>query len=224
MARVLVNYERWDELLDPKTIPWREVFLDKINKAYFQSRAYLGKGNLQKAEASIEEHAALKKELDKNKDEEEYYGVQALELKGRYALARGETIDGLGWLADAAKREFDMQRGYADPPFYPQALYNSLGEAYLDAKSPALAAQAFEKALDLTKNDLFALSGLVRAHAALGEKAKAEDAMARLLFVTSDADAGLPIIEKAKATGAGAATELCNDGAGALRSEPLGAL
>ena len=103
------------------------------------------------------------------------------------------------------KREFDMQRGYADPPFYPQALYNSLGEAYLDAKSPVLAAQAFEKALELTHNDLFALSGLVRAHAALGEKAKAEDAMARLLFVASDADTGLPIIERAKATGITAA-------------------
>ena len=77
-------------------------------------------------------------------------------------------------LAEAAKREFDMQKGYADPPFYPQALYNSLGEAYLDAKAAGLAAQAFEKALMLTHNDLFALSGLVRAHAALGEKAKAE--------------------------------------------------
>ena len=87
-----------------------------------------------------------------------------------------------------------MQRKYADPPFYPEALYNSLGEAYLDAKSPLLAAKAFEKALTLTHNDLFALSGLVRAYAAAGEKTKAQDAMARLLFVTSDADKGLPIL------------------------------
>jgi peroxiredoxin len=68
-----------------------------------------------------------------------------------------------------------------------------------------LGAQAFEKALELTRNDLFALSGLVRAYAALGEKAKAEDAMARLLFVASDADPGLPIIQRAKATGITAA-------------------
>ena len=205
MARVLTKYERWDELLDAKTIPWRDIFLDKINKAYFEARANLGKGDLQKASKSISEHAALKKDLDKNKDEEEYYATQAQELKGRYALASGETIEGLGLLADAAKREFDMQKGYADPPFYPQALYGSLGEAYLDAKSPVLAAQAFEKALELTHNDLFALSGLVRAYAALGEKAKAEDAMARLRFVASDADAGLPILQKAQATGITAA-------------------
>jgi len=205
MARVLTKYERWDELLDPKTIPWRDIFLDKINKAYFEARAYLGKGDLQKAEKSIAAHAELKKELEKNKDQEDYYEIQSQELKGRYALARGDTIEGLGLLAEAAKREFDMQKGYADPPFYPQALYNSLGEAYLDAKGAGLAAQAFEKALELTHNDLFALSGLVRAHASLGEKAKSEDAMARLLFVASDADPELRIVQQAKATGITAA-------------------
>ena len=188
-------------MLDPKTIPWRDIFLDRINKSYFEARAYLGKGYLQKAQKSIADHAALKKDLEKNKEHEEYYGIQRQELKARYALARGETIDGLGLLAEAAGREFEMQKQSADPPFYPQALYNSLGEAYLDAKSPILAAQAFEKALELTHNDLFALSGLVRAYAALGGNAKAQDAMARLLFVTSGADTGLNIVQKAKATG-----------------------
>jgi peroxiredoxin len=64
-----------------------------------------------------------------------------------------------------------------------------------------LAATAFEKALTLTHNDLFALSGLVRAYASAGEKAKAEDAMARLLFVSADADKGLPVLTRAMAAG-----------------------
>jgi peroxiredoxin len=64
-----------------------------------------------------------------------------------------------------------------------------------------LAAQAFEKSLTLTHNDLFALSGLVRAYAATREKAKAEDAMARLLYVAADADKGIPILSRAMATG-----------------------
>ncbi|MGA3043402.1 MAG: redoxin domain-containing protein [Bryobacteraceae bacterium] len=208
MQRALIKFERWDDLLDPKSIPWRDVFEDKMNKAYSEARAWLGKGDLEKATKSMAAHAALKKELEKNKDWEDTYTIEALELKGRFAIARGETGDtivGLGLLADAAGREYDMQKQYADPPFYPQSLYNSLGEAYLDAKSPVLAAQAFEKALALTHNDIFALSGLVRAYAALGEKAKAEDDMARLLFVASNADAGLKILERAKATGITAA-------------------
>jgi peroxiredoxin len=204
MQRALIKYERWDDLLNPKTIPWRDAYEDKMNKAYCEGRAWLGKGDLEKAAKSIDAHAALKKDPDKNKDWEDTYTIEALELKGRFAIARGETGDtivGLGLLADAAGREYDMQKQYADPPFYPQSLYNSLGEAYMDAKSPVLAAQAFEKALELTHNDIFALSGLVRAYAALGEKAKAEDDMARLLFVASNADAGLKILERAKATG-----------------------
>jgi peroxiredoxin len=117
------------------------------------------------------------------------------------ALARGETIEGLGVLAETAKREAEFQRQYADPPLYAEALYSPLGEAYLQAKSPVLAVQSFEKALDLTKNDLFALSGLVRAYSTLGQKENARQAMARLLYVTANADKGLKVVESAKATG-----------------------
>ena len=162
-------------LLKEDTIPWRDIFADKVNRAYFEARAHFGKGDLEKAEKSLAAHTALKKDLEKNKSGPiaEIYDIQAQELRGRLALARGETLDGLKFLSDAAQKEFDLQRMYADPPVYPEALYNSLGEAYLQTKSPLLAATAFEKALTLTHNDLFALSGLVRAYAAAGEKTKA---------------------------------------------------
>jgi peroxiredoxin len=64
-----------------------------------------------------------------------------------------------------------------------------------------LAVGSFEKALTLTHNDLFALSGLVRAYKAIGEKDKAVDAMSRLLFVASGADKDLAIVRRATATG-----------------------
>jgi peroxiredoxin len=201
LARALTKYERWDEILDGKTIPWRDIYLDKVNKSYFEARAWLAKGDPEKASKSIAAHAALKKDLEKNKGQEELFKIQEPDLKGRYAIARGDTIIGLGLLAEAAQKEWDWQRTYADPPVYPESLYNSLGEAYLSAKSPALAAQSFEKALELTKNDLFALSGLVRAYKAAGDEAKARDAMARFLFVTRDAEPGLAIVARTKETG-----------------------
>ena len=202
LPRVLVKFERWDDLLKEDAIPWRDLYMDKVNKAYFEARAWLAKGDLDKAAKSIEAHAALKKDLEKNQGPmSTIYPIQELELKGRLGLARGATLEGLAFLSDAAQREFDMQRSYADPPQYPENLYNGLGEAYLQTKSPLLAAQAFEKALTLVKNDLFALSGLVRAYAASGDKAKAQDAMARLLFLSADADKDLPIIRCAIATG-----------------------
>jgi peroxiredoxin len=201
LMRALVRFERWNEILDAKTVAWRDIYRDKVNKAYFEARAWFGKGDIEKAEKSVEAHAALKKDLDKNKEMEEIYGIQETELKARLAIARDETIRGLGLMADAAQREYDLQKQYADPPLYPEVLYNSLGEAYLTAKSPYLAAQAFSKALTVTHNDLFALSGLVRAYSALDEKPEAERAMAELLYVTANAEPGLKILERAKATG-----------------------
>jgi peroxiredoxin len=206
LARALLKYERWDDLLKEGNIPWRDILLDKANRSYFEARAWFGKGDPEKAEKTIAAHTALKDELEKAKSPVlGLYNIQATELKARLALARGETLAGLKFLSEAADKEFADQKGYADPPMYPESLYNSLGETYLQTKSPVLAAQAFEKALTLTRNDLFALSGLVRAYSAMAEKSKAEDAMARLLYVAADADKGLAIIHRAQATGITAA-------------------
>jgi peroxiredoxin/tetratricopeptide (TPR) repeat protein len=201
LARALAKFERWDQILDGKTIPWRDIYRDKAYKAYYETRAWLAKGDQEKADKSIRAHEDLKKDLEKNKDFEEIYNIQAEELSARMAFARAESLEGLGMLAQAAYHEAEFQKQYADPPLYPVALFADLGEAYLKTKSPELARDAFLKALDLTKNDLFALSGLVRAYSVLGDKAKAEDAMARLLYITANADAGLKPLELAKATG-----------------------
>jgi peroxiredoxin len=201
VARVLLKYQRWDKLLEPGMIPWREVLEDRINKTYVEARARFGQGDTTLAQKSMEAHAKFQKEAEGNGSLKPIYEIQTLELKARLALLRGETLVGLALLAEAAEKEFKNQREYADPPLYPEVLYVALGEAYLDAKSPLLAAQAFEKALTLTKNDLFALSGLVRTYAALGERAKAADAMGRLLFVTRNAEPGLKPVELARASG-----------------------
>jgi peroxiredoxin/tetratricopeptide (TPR) repeat protein len=203
LARALLKFERWDDLLKENNIPWRDILLDKMNRAYFEARAHLGKGELDKAEKSLAALVALKGDVEKSKGWpiDPMYDIQVPDLRGRIALARGETLAGLKSLSDAAEKEYDFQRQYADPPIYPESLYNSLGEAYLQAKSPLLAEQAFDKALELVKNDLWGLSGMVRAANALGDKEKAQEAMARLLYVTADADKGLAIVQRATATG-----------------------
>jgi peroxiredoxin len=205
LARVHLKFGHWDKLLAKETIPWREILEDKMNKAYVEARAWFGQGDTTLAQKSLEAHAKLQKDAEANGSLKGVYAIQSLELKARLALARGDTLVGLGRLADAAEKQFAQQREYADPPIYPEVLYTALGEAYLDAKSPLLAEKAFSRSLELVKNDLFALSGLVRAYAALGEPTKAAAAMGRLNFVTRNADAGLKPIELARATGIAAA-------------------
>ncbi len=201
LARVHLKFQRWDALLAPKTIPWREILEDRINKAYVETRARFGQGDVTLAQKALESHAALQKEADANGSLKGTYAIQAIELKARLALARGDTLIGLGLLAEAAEKQFAQQREYADPPVYPEVLYTALGEAYLATQSPVLAEHAFKRSLDLVKNDLFALSGLVRTYVALGDRAKAAEAMGRLRFVTRNADTGLKPLELARATG-----------------------
>ena len=201
MMRAMVKFERWEELLKSSTIPWRDIFMDKMNKAYVQARANLALGKMDDAIKSLEAHDALKKDLEKNKNFEARHKLQALDLKARLALAKGETLIGLGLLSEAAETQYEQQHRDNDPPAYPEVLYNALGREYLKAESPKLAADAFEKALKLTRSDIFALAGLVEAYKGSGETAKAEAAMSQLLFTASNADAGLALLERAKATG-----------------------
>jgi len=203
LMRTLVKFERWKDILDGKTIPWRDNVRDKMYKAYCETLAHLGLGNLEKAVKTFNTHADLKKEIQKgeNKWLEETYSLQALEMQGMLHLAKGDALTGLGVLANAARRETEMREQQNDPPFYPSVIYNRLGYAYLAQKSPALAVSAFDKTLEVVRNDAFALSGLVQAYAAMGEESKARDAYARLLYVWSDAEPGLKWMEQAKAIG-----------------------
>jgi peroxiredoxin/tetratricopeptide (TPR) repeat protein len=206
MVRALVKFERWDDLLKSSTIPWRDIFHDKLFKAYAETRAHLGRNDYDKALKSFDTHQALKADIDKNKQFERHFTIQTTELKARLALAEGKTLIGLSLLADAAQKQFEMQQGDNDPPRYPEVLYNALGRAYLDTgNSPHLARQAYTKALELTRNDIWALAGLVESNKALGDTQKAREHLSHLLYTASAADPKLPLLARAKATGVQAA-------------------
>ncbi|MGH9663379.1 MAG: redoxin domain-containing protein, partial [Bryobacteraceae bacterium] len=201
LMRVLIKYERWKQILDPKTFHWGQNPRDNMYKSYCETLAYLGVGNLDGAEAGYSAHERAKDGLKTPGIEwlQETYNIQSLELKGKLALAKGDAFLGLSTLAEAAKREIAMRQAQNDPPFYPTVLYNALGRAYLDRKSPQLAELAFENTLKTVRNDPFALSGLVEASSELGKKQKAREMMGRLLYEWSGADPGLKWIDRARA-------------------------
>jgi peroxiredoxin len=201
LLRTLIKFERWKELTDSKTFPWRDTLSDKMNRHYAETRGHIGLGEADKAEEANRKFGELAKDFEKTKTPDSVYKMMKLELRARLLLMRGETLRGLAVLGEAAEQQFEHQKRDNDPPFYPELLYVSLGRAYLDQKSPGLAAKSFEKALEVCRSDWFSLSGLVEAYDALGDKRKAQDAMARLLHVTSGADKGLRLIERARATG-----------------------
>ncbi len=203
LSRALVRFERWKDILDPKMFTWQDHTRDKLTRAYIETLAHLGLNDLEKAAKSYATHAALKTEIEKpeNKYLEHHHTIQSLELRGRLALAKGETLNGLNLLNDAAKQQAEKFDDEDDPSPWPNVLYNTLGRAYLDQKTPSLALAAFEKSLTIVRNDGFALAGLVEAYNEVGDKGKAAEAYARLLHVWSDAEPGLKWLAQAKAIG-----------------------
>jgi len=199
LLRGLVKFERWDEILAEGTIPWRDHPRDDVWRAYARALAHLGRGELADAIDRMIELSDLGKGA---KGSAKRFHARMLEEVGALiAVARGEELEGIERLTRAAEKQREGFHRENDPPTYPRFLYDVLGELYLERGSPGLAAAAFEKALETVKNDGFALSGMVRSRAAIGEREEAARYFGRLLFVWSSADQGLRWMEAARATG-----------------------
>jgi peroxiredoxin len=196
LLRCLAKFERWDELLAADGITWRDTPAEKSERAYFEARAHVGKGQLADAAEKV---AELGKLFDESKERREDFERAYRAARAFLQLARGEDLTALAELTQLAEqqgREF-----YDDPPGDPGLLHIALGEAYLARGAPLLAAQAFEEALEIVRNDGFALAGLARARHALGELEAARAAAGRLLHVWSGADPSLRWLAEVEALG-----------------------
>ncbi|HEX6882279.1 MAG TPA: redoxin domain-containing protein [Planctomycetota bacterium] len=196
LLRCLAKFERWDELLAAEGIAWRDTPEEKGQRAYLAARAHVGKGELLEAAEKV---AELGKLLDEAKEGREGFERAYREARAFLQLARGEDLAGLAELSRLAEEqalEFED-----DPPGDPEVLYTALGEAYLARGAPRLAAQAFERALEVVRNDGFALSGLARARHGLGELDAAREAAGKLLHVWSGADPELRWLADVQALG-----------------------
>jgi peroxiredoxin len=205
LARGFLKFRRWKALLEEGTAGLRDIPREKVLKAYLRTRAQIGMGELDAAFEEYAEFQKLEKEIEKDEHLKGRWLIQSKELRGRLMVLRGDRLGGLALVAQAAVEQFPRRPGEVELLFHPEVLWGSLGDLYLEQKTPSLAVDAYEKALTITRVDGFALAGLVRAHHALGETEKSRARMSELLSVWSDADAGVAAFELAKATGLQAA-------------------
>ena len=203
LARALVKFERWDEILKDGSIPWGTSNRDKLTRLYAEASAHIGKADVAAARKAVEAHGAFRKETetDAGRAFRPQWEAQDLELRGAFALLKGEVLEGIRLLTEAAPKEVEYRAVYDDPPFHPTVVWSRLGRAYLDHASPALAVTAFTRALTHVRNDPFALAGLAEAHHAAGQAADAAEAYGRLLTTWSDAEPGLKTFERVKKLG-----------------------
>ncbi len=224
MLRLLIKFEKWEEILQNEKLVNDRGFFDEPLVACAKAHALIGMGRLQDAEKQIECFEARvgifslpkllgnliskfvmgKRPAAKDDDSSEdmigdMINVRKWELRGKLALAQGETEKALKLLEQAA--ELQSETWQNDPPRDPAFLYTTLGEIYLESGRHEDAVAAFEKSLKKVINDGFALSGLVVAHHELGHEMAAAEAMGRLQGVWENADQPNRWLQKAEATG-----------------------
>ena len=194
LMRCLIKFERWQEILKADSIPWRDTATDKANRAFAETLAYIGTGNLVDARSHLADlRAALKAQTEKD-DRDIDLAIAADAAEGLLRSAEGDTLEATRFLLQAAaleqkKRDDDSYRN--DPPPYPWPVYRILGDVYLAHGENRLAIDAYTRALKAESNDAFTLSGLARAHAALGDQTAATEAAGRFAYLWAHADPGL---------------------------------
>ena len=195
LTRCLIKFERWDEILKPDVIPWRDTPTDKAARAFAEALAYIGTGNIVEARSRLSElRASIKTQNEKDKAWDIELTLAADAVEGLLHAAEGNILDATRFLLQAAaaeqkRRDDDTYRN--DPPPYPWPVYRKLGDVYLSQGEYRLAIDAYDRALNVEHNDAFSLAGLARAHDALGEKSVAAKFAGRFAYEWSHADAGL---------------------------------
>src|SRR5438067_5128234 len=104
LVRALVKFERWDEILNGSTIPWRNTLHDRVWKSYCETVASLATNNPDRAQRARQVHEKLQNEVTRAKDDwlSKVYSIQSLELRGRMELSEGKMKSGNAHLSEAA--------------------------------------------------------------------------------------------------------------------------
>ena len=210
MLRLLVRFERWDDILDGKTLPDSGGFaVFSVWRHYALGLALLGKGDLPRAHAELEaletEIARLHDELPKQNNAPQR-GVQIrnslalavapLELKGRILAREGKADAAIALLRQALEEETKI--GYSEPPLYPHPMQEVVGQTLLSMNRWSEAAAMFDAALERDSGSGRAFLGLMQALQGAGKKAEAHQAYLKFVSSWSHADADLPEMLRAK--------------------------
>ena len=210
MLRTLVRFEKWDEILDGKTLPDEgnfEVF--KAWRYYATGLARLGKGDLAGARTELEklerETAWLKDKFAKSKDllqamrqrqQLRALGVAPFELRGRLLAREGKADDAMATLRQGIEEEIKL--GYSEPPMYPNPMEEVAGKACLTLKRWTEAEEFFRAALERDPGSGRAFFGLMEANQGAGKNAEARQAYAKFVKAWTRADADLPEMRRVK--------------------------
>jgi tetratricopeptide (TPR) repeat protein len=156
MMRTLVQFEKWDAILDGQTLP---AFGKPRQDAWLhwaRGLAQAGKGNAAAAREESQTFAAAMLDFQRRTKHPEPAELQVAqqELKGHIEAAEGRIDQALKTLAAASAAERRLV--YSEPPQYPRPVAEALGNIAMRNHKPEAAEKAFAVALDQYPNDAHA--------------------------------------------------------------------
>ena len=164
MLRTLVQFEKWDAILDGQTLPAFGRPREEAWRHWARALAQANKGNTGSARAESRdfENAMLDFRNKTHRTDPAELKVARQELAGHLAVADGRGGRALKLFEIASKSERRLT--YTEPPYYPRPVAEVLGRAALKMNRPTVAERAFRTALQQYPADSHAIKGL---HSAL---------------------------------------------------------
>ena len=159
LMRTLVHFEKWDDILDGKTLPVYDKPREQAWRHWAMGLAYAGKGNRRAAKREAKAMDASMKSLkEKTKDVPKQIDVGRDELDGQIALASKKIDRSMKLLQAASTAERALR--YNEPPAYPRPVAEALGRRALEHGKLEIAEKAFRAALEQYPESGRAASGL----------------------------------------------------------------
>jgi hypothetical protein len=160
LLRALVQFEKWDEILDGRTLPVYDKPREQAWRHWAMALAYAARRDAKAARSETDAmDQALRELAQKTKtDVPKPLLVAREELDGHLAYAAGKLDRALSDLDAASRKEVALR--YNEPPAYPRPVAEVLGRLALENRRLQLAETAFRRALDQFPESSRAVAGL----------------------------------------------------------------
>src|SRR3989441_8494244 len=198
LIKTLVRFEKWNDILDGKTIPLYDKPEQNAWRHWAIGLANAATGQMDKAKATL---AEMQKDLEDVTSAKEPISIGAQELEAVIAARSGDQKTGYELFRKAADREAAML--YTEPPSYPRPVAEGFANVALALGDFATAEKAYRETLGREPGSGRAFFGLATALDGLGRTADARDARSRAAKAWANADADLPQVQRLRTSTAG---------------------
>ena len=202
LIKSVVRFEKWNEILDGKTIPVYDKPEQNAWRHWAMGLAYSANGQPDKAKATL---AEMHKDLDAVTSAKEPLGIAAQELEATIAARGGDQKKAYELYRKAANREANIM--YTEPPAYPRPVVEGWANVALALGDYATAEKEYREALGREPGSGRAFFGLAAALDGQGKTTEARTARDRAAKAWANADANLPQVQKLRTSTAAVAQQ-----------------